>query len=158
MAHIHELFDFTVSGYIVRNQKILLLHHKKLGSWLQPGGHIELDEDPEQALYREIEEETGLEKSDLAIVELHERLASKDLKVLPVPFQLNVHNYGDTPHRHIDIAYLIVAKTAEIKYQQSEAHNIGWFDLADLEELLKQNKIQKSTYETAKHVLDVSVK
>ena len=49
MAHIHEKIDFTTSVFIVRNGKVLLHKHKKLGIWLQPGGHIELDEDPNQA-------------------------------------------------------------------------------------------------------------
>ncbi len=52
MPHIHELYDFTASAYILHptESKILLLLHKKLGKWLQPGGHIELSEDPLQAL------------------------------------------------------------------------------------------------------------
>ena len=49
MAHIHEKIDFTTSVFIVRDGKVLLHKHKKLGIWLQPGGHIELDEDPNQA-------------------------------------------------------------------------------------------------------------
>ena len=60
MAHIHELIDFTIAAYIVFENKVLLIHHKKLERWLPIGGHIELDETPEDALYREIQEECGL--------------------------------------------------------------------------------------------------
>ena len=49
MPHIHEKIDFTVSLFIVEGEKVLLVHHKKLDRWLPIGGHIELDEDPEQA-------------------------------------------------------------------------------------------------------------
>ena len=53
MAHLHEKIDFTVSLFIVEKGKLLLIHHRKLDRWLPIGGHIELDEDPEQAEYRE---------------------------------------------------------------------------------------------------------
>lgn len=68
MAHIHEKIDFTVSAYIVHPNldKILLVHHKKFNGWLQIGGHIELDEDSDMALMREIEEECGLKVELLA--------------------------------------------------------------------------------------------
>jgi 8-oxo-dGTP pyrophosphatase MutT (NUDIX family) len=69
MPHVHELYDFTTSAFIAYNGTILLVQHKKIGKWLQPGGHIELDEDPLEALWREIEEETGLTKSHLEIVQ-----------------------------------------------------------------------------------------
>ena len=49
MAHLHEKIDFTVSLFIVEKGKLLLIHHRKLDRWLPIGGHIELDEDPEQA-------------------------------------------------------------------------------------------------------------
>jgi len=60
MAHINEKIDFTVEAFVVHNQRVLLIFHKKLQRWLPLGGHIELDEDPEQALFREVKEESGL--------------------------------------------------------------------------------------------------
>lgn len=60
MPHIHERYDFVVNAFIVFNNKVLLVHHPKYDKWLPMGGHVELDEDPEEALFREIEEETGL--------------------------------------------------------------------------------------------------
>jgi len=62
MPHIHKLIDYTVALFIRHKNKVLLIHHKKLDRWLPPGGHIELDEDPDQGLFRELEEETGLKK------------------------------------------------------------------------------------------------
>ena len=56
MAHIHEKIDFTVAIFVVHDEKILLIHHRKLDKWLPLGGHIELDEDPEQAALREARE------------------------------------------------------------------------------------------------------
>src|ERR1043165_9367821 len=61
MAHIHEKIDFTVAIFVVHDSKILLIHHRKLDKWLPLGGHIELDEDPEQAALREAKEESGFD-------------------------------------------------------------------------------------------------
>ena len=61
MPHIHEKYDFVITVYIVYDKKVLLVHHPRYGKWIPMGGHIELDEDPEEALFREIQEETGLE-------------------------------------------------------------------------------------------------
>lgn len=57
MPHIHDLIDFTVAAYIVNNGKVALVNHLQLKRWMPVGGHIELNEDPEEALFREIKEE-----------------------------------------------------------------------------------------------------
>src|SRR3989344_3796965 len=61
MPHIHEKIDFTVEVFIVYKNKVLLRMHDKLKIWLSIGGHIELDEDPVQAIIREVKEEVGLD-------------------------------------------------------------------------------------------------
>jgi 8-oxo-dGTP diphosphatase len=73
MAHIHTKpgqHDFTASAFIIRidtpKPKVLLHMHKKLGVLLQPGGHIELNENPWQAVHHEIEEETGTTSANLS--------------------------------------------------------------------------------------------
>ena len=54
---IHHL---TATGFVVDGSRILLHWHKRLQQWMPPGGHIEPDDDPVQAVLREIEEETSL--------------------------------------------------------------------------------------------------
>ena len=61
MPHLHEKIDFTVAIFVVADDQVLLIHHRKLDKWLPLGGHIELDEDPEQAAVREAKEESGLD-------------------------------------------------------------------------------------------------
>jgi 8-oxo-dGTP pyrophosphatase MutT (NUDIX family) len=51
---------FTASGCLIHRQKVLLILHKKLGLWLNPGGHLEPGELPHQAAEREFYEETGV--------------------------------------------------------------------------------------------------
>ena len=61
MAHIHEKVDFTAEVFVVFENKVLLRKHDKYGRWLSVGGHIELEEDPNQAAIREVKEEVGLD-------------------------------------------------------------------------------------------------
>ena len=61
MPHIHDRIDFTVAVFVVHQDRVLVVHHRKLDKWLPLGGHIELDEDPEQAALREAKEESGLD-------------------------------------------------------------------------------------------------
>jgi 8-oxo-dGTP diphosphatase len=125
MPHIHELFDFTASAYIVHPDldQVLLVHHKKLGEWLQIGGHVELNEDPDQALAHEIQEECGLE---VTIISHKEGPTQSGTKVLYRPDFMQVHNFNAT-HRHIDMGYVALAKSDEFKLAPEEHNTIRWF-------------------------------
>ena len=128
MPHIHQLYDFAVSIYIVHNSKVLLVHHPRYAMWLPVGGHIELDEDPEQAIHREVQEETGL-----AIRLLSDRpnIVSKGTKFLSTPNYLDVHE-ANLPHRHIGLTYFAV--TDSDQHQLSAEHSeINWLGLDDLD-------------------------
>jgi len=61
MPHIHDKIDFTVEVFVVYNKKVLLRKHDKYKKWLSVGGHIELDENPNEAAIREVKEEVGIE-------------------------------------------------------------------------------------------------
>lgn len=154
MPHIHKLYDFTASAFIVFEDKVLLLHHKKLNTWLQPGGHIELDEDPEQTLWHEIKEETGLDKSNLEIIEpIKDRPLVPNSKTLPLPFDSNVFSYGDDPiHKHIDFCYLIRSNTDKIS-GNSESNDIRWFTKKELKDM--KNKIWPDVYNRAIYCIDL---
>ena len=61
MPHIHELIDYTAEVFIDHKDKVLIRKHDKYGMRTCPGGHIELDETPQEAAIREAKEETGLD-------------------------------------------------------------------------------------------------
>jgi len=95
---------FTATGFVVDGSRTLLHWHKRLEQWMPPGGHIEPDEDPVQAVLREIEEETGLETEVIAGKEA----APFDYpKQLPAPYTILVEDIPgpDEPHKHIDMIY-----------------------------------------------------
>jgi 8-oxo-dGTP diphosphatase len=135
MPHIHKEIDFVVSAWIVFGDKVLLVHHKGLGRWLPPAGHIELDEDPIQALYREILEETGLGKDDIEIASDKPNFSTEEFefKLLDAPVFLNIHRINDT-HRHVGMDYFFFAKHDTVKHQASESNAIRWFAEKEFED------------------------
>ena len=129
MAHIHELIDFVVNIYIVFEDKVLLIHHKKLDRWLPIGGHIELDEDPEEALFREVKEECGLE---IEVLAERPSIQSEETKFLPSPTFLDIHKISQS-HRHIALCYFAKAKSDKVVLNKEEHNEIRWFSEAELD-------------------------
>lgn len=134
MPHIHDQIDFVVSVFIVHKNRILLIHHKQLGQWLPIGGHIELDEDPEQALFREIQEETGLGKKDLTILSAKPNIRAHHSKILFTPNYLDIHKINDH-HRHVGLIYFATSTTDQVQLAPQEHNHIRWFTRTQLKDL-----------------------
>ena len=129
MQHIHEKYDFTVAAFIVFKSKVLLVNHPRYGKWLPPGGHIELDEDPDEALLREIKEETGLE--NVQILSSRPSFSDEGRKPLFTPHYLDVHE-ANPPHHHIALVYF--GRTTDNKHMKSDEHTEAkWFSAVELE-------------------------
>jgi len=128
MAHINELIDFTVVAFIIHKDKVLLIHHKELNKWLPIGGHIELDEDPEQALFREIEEECGLK---VEIVGKKPYINVKGKKYLFTPKYLDIHDINSN-HRHVAFVYFGKSNSDQVKLAETEHNEIKWFEENEL--------------------------
>ncbi len=128
MPHIHEKFDFVITVYIVFKDKVLLVHHPRYDMWIPMGGHIELDEDPEEALYREIQEETGLEVEILAN---KPDIDQNDTKFVYAPRYIDVHN-ANPPHKHVALVYFARAKN-DNHILSSEHLDIKWLCFEDLD-------------------------
>lgn len=131
MSHIHHLVDFTVEVFIVYKNKVLLRKHDKYKIWLSVGGHIELNEDPNQAAIREVKEETGLDiELDDNLLETREQDDTKDL--IP-PYYLNRHHVTDS-HEHITFVYFAKAKTSKITQlvERERSEDCQWFSKEDI--------------------------
>ena len=129
MPHIRELIDFVVNIYIVYKDKVLLVHHKKLNKWLPIGGHVELNEDPEEALSREVKEECGLE---IEVSGSKPSIYSEGTKFLYPPKFLDIHKISDT-HRHITLNYFAKTKSDNAVLNKKEHNEIHWFDREELD-------------------------
>lgn len=158
MGHIHSdsEYDYTASATIVHKNKVLLLFHHKLHLWLPPAGHIELNEHPIEALYRETEEETGLTKEHLTLITPFtdnlalERDPDTNLS-LPMPFDIDVHTVNEAGHRHIDFSYIFVSDTDIVHKEENGAEQLEWFTL---EEICELSPMPKKVYSLAEYALN----
>jgi 8-oxo-dGTP pyrophosphatase MutT (NUDIX family) len=112
----------TASTIITRaaGDAVLLRYHRKLGQWLQPGGHVEPEDDSVfEAAAREAREETGIE----------DFVAPSGSRILDV----DVHDIpswrGEPPHIHYDVRYLLIAPEGTAG---SERHRTRWFPLDEI--------------------------
>ncbi len=99
---------FTATGYIVREDAVLLHWHDKLKMWLPPGGHIEPNEDPVQTVVREALEETGIE---VRVLSTGQPFCFTEPRQLPTPVTIldeDIDDPVDGPHQHIDAIYFLV--------------------------------------------------
>jgi len=131
VAHIHEKIDFTVAIFVVRDNKVLLIHHRQLDKWLPLGGHIELDEDPEQAALREAREESGFE---VELIGERPPTTSLGTRALIAPRFLDIHRITNT-HEHIGMIYWARPKQGTMTLAAAEHHDIRWCSADDLERL-----------------------
>ena len=131
MAHIHEKIDFTTSVHIVYLNKVLLHRHKKLGIWLPPGGHIELDEDPNEAAVREAKEETGLDVMLVGHATSYD--STFGARELIPPKFLNRHYCDSTrTHEHVDCVYFGRTESDNARHE-IEGGEIRWFTKEEIE-------------------------
>jgi 8-oxo-dGTP pyrophosphatase MutT (NUDIX family) len=102
----------TASAIVVGPRGVVLHLHKRLGVWLQPGGHIDAGEGPADAALRETYEETGLQgtHSDGG----------------PRLFHLDVHP-GPHGHRHLDLRYLVHGPDIDPHPLEDESQDAAWF-------------------------------
>jgi 8-oxo-dGTP pyrophosphatase MutT (NUDIX family) len=155
MPHIHEEFDFTASAFVLHptEEKILLLKHRKIGKWLQPGGHVELDENPWQALEHELHEETGLYLKNCTILMQPEQPTARGNTVLPLPFHFNQHNFNDT-HKHIDLCYLLRADTDKLTTNPDGADEIAWLSRQEIHKLHAEQVLFDATYDICEWIFN----
>ena len=131
MAHIHEKIDFTVAIFVVENSRVLLIHHRKLDKWLPLGGHIELEEDPEQAALREAREESGL---DVELIGERPPTTEPGTRALIAPRFLDIHRITET-HEHIGLIYWARPRNGTLTLAELEHHDLRWCSSADLDAL-----------------------
>lgn len=112
----------TGSAWIVSHDRsaFLLTHHRKLGRWLQLGGHSDGDPDTAAVALRESEEESGIR--GLVLLPIDGRVQPLDLDAHDIPAR------ADEPaHVHYDVRFLIVAPADARLALSDESLALRWF-------------------------------
>lgn len=112
----------TASAWVLNHDQshVLLMHHKKLDKWLQPGGHCDGDENVFRVAQKEVQEETGL------------NIKSSEGPI----FDLDIHHIperkGVPAHEHYDIRFQFVASKGSTIQKNDESNDLQWVELNDL--------------------------
>ena len=115
----------TASGVVVDagRSRVLVLRHRKLRRWLQPGGHADGDHELAAVALKEATEETGIE----------------GLAVLVPAIHLDVHevDHGDPlgAHRHLDLRFLVAAPPGAVERGNHESTALRWVTPEELRDL-----------------------
>lgn len=133
MPHLHYKLDLTVEVFIVHDGKVLLRKHDKLGKWLSVGGHLEPNEDPNEAALREVKEEVGL---DVELVGKDEtaRYDEDGWRSLVAPRYMNRHRIKGE-HEHATLVFFAKAATDAITQGDEEkSEECRWLTKEELEQ------------------------
>lgn len=114
----------TASGLVLRDKEILLVFHKKLQRFIQPGGHLEeTDVSLQEAARREVREETGI------------IVAASPFFPYEAPIHIDAHiipanpKKGEPEHWHYDCMYLFSPRNERVNIDKSEVDDYQWVSL-----------------------------
>ncbi len=125
----------TASTWILSHdrRRFLLTRHRKLGRWLQLGGHADGDGDVLRVALREAREESGMQSFSLIDPEAG---SSGPGRLPPVPIDVDVHRIparpGEPEHEHHDIRFLLVAGPDQPLVMSEESSDLAWFPFESL--------------------------
>jgi len=134
-AHRRELRvgHLTASALVIdaRGERALLTHHRKLGRWLQLGGHCDGDANLPGTALRECLEESGIGA----------------LAILPEPVDLDIHvipaRPGEPEHEHLDTRFLVFAPPGAVESASDESHQLAWFGPSELARLDTDDSVRR---------------
>jgi 8-oxo-dGTP pyrophosphatase MutT (NUDIX family) len=123
----------TASALVVdaAGERVLLTHHRKLGRWLQLGGHCDGDANLAAVALREATEESGI----------------ADLAIDPVPIDVDIHTIparkGELEHLHLDTRFLVRAPAGAAERASEESIDLRWFQRDEAESLEIDDSVRR---------------
>lgn len=131
-AYKRERLDghFTASAWVVNQERThtLLTLHRKLGRWLQLGGHADGNENLMEVALQEAREESGL--TSLSMVD-------------STIFDIDKHIIPERPHVqqhfHFDVRYLLEAEINEPLQMSNESISLAWIAFDSVVDMIGYN-------------------
>jgi len=129
----------TGSAWIANRQRtrFLLTFHKKLGLWLQLGGHADGETDLVAVALREAREESGL--SEIALVS--DEIFDLDIHLIPA-------GNGVPQHYHYDVRFLCEADEAALLAISDESHDLRWLNREEVAARTQEESILRMLRKT----------
>ena len=131
----------TGSAWVVSPQRthVLMMHHRKLDLWLQPGGHADGDADILRVVLKETAEESGVDLNNV-------KLVSEAI------FDVDIHTVHasehDPRHEHFDIRFLVEIDDQLPLPGNDESHQIGWIPLGQVARFNNARSIYRMVQKT----------
>ncbi len=144
-----EYGHVTVSAWVVNPtlSHVLMLHHRKLNVWLQPGGHADGDSDIINVALKETAEESGANSQNI-------RLLSADI------FDVDIHTIHvskhDSRHQHFDPRFLVEIDDTIALSGNDESHELRWVPLGQVLRLNNARSIYRMVQKTRKLIQNTS--
>lgn len=126
-----ESGHITASCWITEKDlsHVLMMHHRKLDRWLQPGGHADGDENVIRVASKEMFEETGITTYDLY------SNAIFDLDIHPIPERKDVPE-----HEHFDVRFHFIATDPTELRQNMESKGLKWLPLNEVSKFVANER------------------
>ena len=134
-AHLRSCLEghLTASAIVLdaTGTRVLLTHHRKLGRWLQLGGHCDGDADLARVALREATEESGI----------------AGLSIDPVPIDVDIHvipaRKHEPEHLHLDTRFLVRAPEGARERASDESLEVRWFDLREARTIETDDSVRR---------------
>lgn len=146
----------VATAYVIDNEKVLLIFHKKLKKWLPPGGHLEPNELPHEGALREVKEETGLDVE--LILQENVWVDRWNAKSLPRPYFCMLEEIPARPeeptHQHIDFVFVARPLNNVLLQNDEETLGLRWFSKEEILALKGDEEIFIETQQIVQHLLE----
>lgn len=147
--------QFTASVYILHEQRVLLIFHRKLNKWLPPGGHLEANETPIEAVKREAYEETGLR---IALIPQENvwvncwNANSFERPFLCLLEEIPAHG-AQAAHQHIDFVYIATVAGGQMLDNVAGEEKMRWFTFQEIQDLVPDQEIFQETQQVIQAIV-----
>ncbi len=127
--HIVKHFAATTYVFDQSMQRSAFVWHRKLQSWLPPGGHIEENESHEAAALREIREELGIATGKFIVKGSFPEIMDKRARIMLTPHFI-IEEKIEENYFHLDMIFYAI--TDDLHSSSPEGLEIRWFSLDEI--------------------------